>query len=98
MYCALHNWIASPNGKHNRKGKEMNKVISLLTILTLTSPAFATDYKTDSYEKYGYAAGASAIPSTELKGGLRGSHVAATHHRENAYYPGYMASQPKNDK
>ena len=76
----------------------MNKVISLLTILTLTSPAFATDYKTDSYEKYGYAAGASAIPSTELKGGLRGSHVAATHHRENAYYPGYVASQPNNDK
>ena len=76
----------------------MNKVISLLTILTLTSPAFATDYKTDSYEKYGYAAGASVIPSTELKGGLRGSHVAATHHSENAYYPGYTATQPKNDK
>ena len=76
----------------------MNKVISLLTILTLTSPAFATDYKTDSYEKYGYAAGASAIPSTELKGGLRGSHVAANHHRENSYYPGFIAIQPKTDK
>jgi hypothetical protein len=73
----------------------MNKVISLLTILTLTTPAFATEYKTDTFEKYGYAAGASTIPSTELKGGLRGSHVAANHHKENSYYPGFIATQPK---
>ena len=73
----------------------MNKVISLLTILTLATPAFAVEYKNDSYEKYGYAAGASAIPSTELKGGLRGSHVAANHHKENSYYPGFIAIQPK---
>jgi hypothetical protein len=73
----------------------MNKVISLLTILTLATPAFATEYKTDTFEKYGYAAGASTIPSTELKGGLRGSHVAANHHKENSYYPGFIATQPK---
>jgi hypothetical protein len=73
----------------------MNKVISLLTILTLTSPAFATEYKTETFEKYGYAAGASTIPSTELKGGLRGSHVASNHHKENSYYPGFIAVQPK---
>ena len=72
----------------------MNKVISLLTILTLATPAFAADYKIDTYEKYGYAAGASAIPSTELKGGLRGSHVAANHHQEDSYYPGYAATHP----
>ena len=76
----------------------MNKVISLLTILTLSTPAFATDYNTETYEKYGYAAGASTITGTELKGGLRGSHVAANHHQENSYYPGYIAVQPKSDK
>ena len=73
----------------------MNKVISLLTILTLTTPAFATEYKPDTFEKYGYAAGASTISGTELKGGLRGSHVASNHHQENSYYPGFTAVQPK---
>lgn len=76
----------------------MNKVISLLTILTLTSPAFAAEYKNDTYEKYGYAAGASTLVDTGLKAGLRGSHVAANHHRENSYYPGYTATYPKNEK
>lgn len=77
----------------------MNKVISLLAILTLSTPALAlaTDYKTETYENYGYAAGASTIPSTELKGGLRGSHVAANHHRENSYYPGFIAIQPNKN-
>ena len=72
----------------------MNKVISLLTILTLTTPAFAVgaaEYKTDTYDKYGYASAASTISGTGLKGGLRGAHVAANHHRENSYYPGYIA-------
>ena len=58
-------------GSITEKEKEMNKVISLLTILTLSTPALATEYKTESYENYGYAAGASAIPSTGLKGGLQ---------------------------
>ena len=74
----------------------MNKVISLLTILTLTSPVVAKEYNNNDYQSYGYAAAASTISGTELKGGLRGSHVAATHHRENSYYPGYIATQPKD--
>ena len=76
----------------------MNKVISLLTIFTLSTPAIANEYKTDTYENYGYAAGASTINDTGLKAGLQGSHVAANHHRENAYYPGYTAISPKNEK
>ena len=69
----------------------MNKVISMAMLLTLSAPVVAQEYKVDDYTNYGYAAGASTIPSTNLKGGLRGSHVAANHHRENAYYPGYTA-------
>ena len=65
----------------------MNKIIALLTVSLLTTPALATEYKSETYDNYGYAAGASAIPSTELKGGLRGSHVASSHHTENFYYP-----------
>ena len=76
----------------------MNKVISLLTILTLTSPALAAEYKSDNYNDYGYAAGASVIYGTELKGGIRGSHVASNHHVENFYYPGNIAVPVKKDK
>jgi hypothetical protein len=76
----------------------MNKVISILTILTLTTPAFAVEYKPDTFEKYGYAAGASVIFGTELKGGIRGSHVASNHHKENFYYPGNIAVPVKKDK
>lgn len=75
----------------------MNKVVSILTILTLSTPALA-EYKTDNYIDYGYAAGASVIYGTELKGGLRGSHVADNHHRENFYYPGNIAVPVKKDK
>ena len=80
------------------KGKEMNKVISILTLLTLTSPVLAQEYKTDEYINYGYAAGASAIPTTHLKGGLRGAHVASNHHQENSYYPGYTVTHPQETK
>lgn len=76
----------------------MNKVISLLTVLILTTPAIAAgaaEYKTDTFEKYGYAAGASVFSGSGLKGGLRGSHVAANHHRENSYYPGYLSVPAK---
>lgn len=69
----------------------MNKVIPLLTVLLLTSTTNAVEYKNDSYERYGYGTAASVIQGTDLKGGLRGSHVAANHHTENAYYPGYHA-------
>ena len=72
----------------------MNKVISLLTVLTLTTPAIAAgaaEYKTETYDKYGYAAASSVFGGSELKGGLRGAHVAANHHKENSYYPGYVA-------
>lgn len=75
----------------------MNKVISLLTVMMISTPVLA-DYKSDDYNSYGYAAGASVIYGTELKGGLRGSHVSANHHRENSYYPGHLAAHPKNDK
>jgi hypothetical protein len=76
----------------------MNKFISLLTILILTSPAFANEYKSDNYERYGYAAGASTINDTELKGGLRGAHVAISYHTENLYYPGHLAIPSQKDK
>ena len=79
----------------------MNKVISLLTILTLSTPAIAAsagEYKTDSYEKYGYAAGAAVFGGSGLKGGLRGAHVASNHHQENSYYPGYTAVPSQKDK
>lgn len=77
----------------------MNKVISILTVLTLSTPALAAEYKADEYNSYGYAAGASTIDGTELKGGLRGSHVASNHHKENFYYPGHTVIAPvKNDK
>lgn len=76
----------------------MNKIISILTVLTLSTPALAVEYKSDSYTNYGYAAGASVIADSGLKAGLRGSHVAANHHKENSYYPGYIAVSPKNEK
>lgn len=78
----------------------MNKVISVLSVLSIVSPALAsgTEYKVDTYENYGYAAGASAISGTGLKGGLRGSHVASAHHKENSYYPGYIAVPSTNSK
>ena len=69
----------------------MNKVISTLMLLTLSTPVVAQEYMSNDYVNYGYAAGASTIPSTHLKGGLRGAHVAANHHSENSYYPGYTA-------
>lgn len=75
----------------------MNKVISLLIALTITSPALAKEYNTNDYNSYGYAAGASVIDDTNLKAGLRGSHVASNHHKENSYYPGYHAVLPKNE-
>jgi len=76
----------------------MNKFIALLTVSLLTTPALATEYKSETYENYGYSAAASTIQDTQLKGGLRGAHVAANHHRENSYYPGYIAVQPKDEK
>ena len=79
----------------------MNKIISLLAVLSLSTPAMAAtaaEYKTDNYDRYGYAAGASVFSGSGLKGGLRGSHVAANHHRENAYYPGYHAVHVENSK
>ncbi len=69
----------------------MNKVIPLLTVLVLTSTANAVEYKSENFDKYGYGSAASVIQDSGLKGGLRGSHVAANHHTENAYYPGYHA-------
>jgi hypothetical protein len=56
------------------------------------------EYKTDNYIDYGYAAGAAVLNGTELKGGLRGSHVASNQHRENFYYPGNIAVPVKKDK
>lgn len=76
----------------------MNKIVSLLTVTMLTTPAFATEYSNESYINYGYAAGASTIQGLNLKGGLRGSHVAANHHRENSYYPGYTVVPTKPNK
>lgn len=76
----------------------MNKIIALLTVSLLSSPAYAAEYKSETYENYGYAAAASTIPSSGLKGGLRGAHVASNHHRENSYYPGYTSSTPHTDK
>lgn len=75
----------------------MNKVISILTVLTLSTPVFAAEYKSDTYNTYGYAAGAAVIDGSGLKAGLRGSHVASNHHKENSYYPGYIAVPPKNE-
>ena len=75
----------------------MNKIISILTILTLSTPALAVEYKNENYNTYGYAAGASVIDGSGLKGGLRGSHVASNHHTENSYYPGFIAVPPKNE-
>lgn len=89
---------ASPNGKHNRKGNGMNKVIPLITLLALTSSANAVEYNNNNYERYGYGSAASVIPDTDLNGGLRGSHVASNHHTENAYYPGYHVVHEGNKR
>ena len=97
VYVAMQHKLSRYFRRHKLKGKEMNKVISLLTVLTLTSPVVAKEYKANDFQSYGYAAAASTISGTELKGGLRGSHVASTHYRENSYYPGFIATQP-NDK
>jgi len=78
----------------------MNKVISLLTLFYFVTPAMAADageYNKDTYQNYGYASAASTIGGTDLKGGLRGAHVAANHHTENSYYPGYVAVPTKED-
>ena len=74
----------------------MNKIISMFMLLAFSSTAVAQDYKSDIFEKYGYAAIASTMYGTELKGGLRGSNVALNSHRENYYYPGFTVSSPKN--
>lgn len=76
----------------------MNKVIPALLLLSLTSSANAVEYNTDSFERYGYSSAASVIPDTDLKGGLRGSHVASNHHTENAYYPGYHVVHEGNKR
>lgn len=79
----------------------MNKVISLLTLFYFAAPALAADageYNKDTYNNYGYASAASTIKDTDLKGGLRGAHVASNYHRENSYYPGYIAAPTKEDK
>lgn len=76
----------------------MNKIIALLTVSLLTTPVIASEYKSETYENYGYAAGASTLPSSGLKGGLRGAHVASNHHSENFYYPGYVAVPSKDEK
>ena len=75
----------------------MNKFIALLTVSLLTTPALATEYKSETYENYGYSAAASTMGLLGLKSGLRGAHVAANHHRENSYYPGYVAVPTKED-
>ena len=73
----------------------MNKVISLIALFYFANQAIAADageYNTETYQTYGYASAASTIGGTELKGGLRGAHVASNHHQENSYYPGYLAA------
>ena len=76
----------------------MNKIIALLTVLTLSGTAYGSEYKSDEYTSYGYASGASILSGTGLKGGLRGAHVASNHHQENSYYPGYTATHPQTSK
>ena len=76
----------------------MNKFIALLTVSLLTTPALATEYNSETYEDYGYSAAASTMGLLGLKSGLRGAHVAANHHKENSYYPGYLATPTKEDK
>lgn len=76
----------------------MNKFIALLTVSLLTTPALATEYKSETYENYGYSAAASTMGLLGLRSGLRGAHVAANHHRENSYYPGYIAVPPRDEK
>ena len=76
----------------------MNKIIPLLTVLLLTSAANAVEYKSENYDRYGYGSAASVIQGTDLNSGLRGSHVAANHHKENAYYPGYLAVSGTKDQ
>jgi hypothetical protein len=87
----------------------MDKFISMVGVLTFAkfafiamifshvSSAYAAEYKAETYQTYGYASAASTIHDTELKGGLRGAHVAANHHRENSYYPGYFATPTKEN-
>ena len=79
----------------------MNKVISLIALFYFANQAIAADageYNTETYRTYGYASAASTIKGTELKGGLRGAHVAANHHTENSYYPGYTVTHPQETK
>lgn len=75
----------------------MNKIIALLAVFTLSFPALATEYKSENYTDYGYSAGAATM-GLGLKGGLRGAHVAANHHKENSYYPGYIAVPTEKTK
>jgi len=98
VYVALQHKKSRYLRRRNRKGKEMNKVISLLTFLALTTPSIAVEYKSEDYSSYGYAAAASTFSGSGLKGGLQGSHVAANHHRENSYYPGFIAVPSKKDE
>ena len=78
----------------------MNKVISLIALFYFANQAIAADageYKPETYENYGYASAASVFGGSELKGGLRGAHVAANHHTSNFYYPGYTVVPNKED-
>jgi hypothetical protein len=78
----------------------MNKVISLIALFYFANQAVAADageYSKDTYQNYGYAAGASVFGGSELKGGLRGAHVASNHHTSNFYYPGYAVVPNKED-
>ena len=78
----------------------MNKIISLLTLFYFATPAMAADageYNPETFENYGYASAASVFGGSELKGGLRGAHVASNHHTSNFYYPGYAVVPNKED-
>lgn len=71
------------------------RLVTVISVLALSiGPTLAGEYNKDTYATYGFGSAASVL-GLGLNAGLRGSHVASAHHRENSYYPGYTVSHPE---
>ena len=95
-------YAAMQHKKFQRLFKEGNQmrlltIITSMLLATAATAATAEGYKRDTYDSYGWSAAASTLGLTGLKAGLRGSHVQPVDHKENAYYPGFMAATKCNE-
>ena len=72
----------------------MRNLIVFAILMLSAGSVMADEYNQETYNGYGFGSAASVL-NLGLKAGLRGSHVAPDHSRENAYYPGFIAGEAK---